>query len=209
MTGLLPFALFSFSALLAIVDPIAVVPIFVALTPNDSRQRRQEMARRASFVAWGLLVFFAICGTAFFRLLGVTLSAFKVAGGILLLLTAIDQLRAQPARTRTTKEEQEAGTIKEDISVTPLALPLIAGPGSIATSVMLMSRAASLMEQAIVLLAITFAVACSFGALMMSERFARLLGAVGRTIVERLSGLVLSAIAMQFILDGVREALKG
>jgi multiple antibiotic resistance protein len=208
MTALLTFALLSFSAVFVIVDPIGVVPLFLALTPNDSRERRRAMALRACLVAWGLLIGFAVGGSLLFKVLGITIGAFKVAGGLLLLLTAIDQLRAQRARTRQTSEEERAGMEKEDISVVPLAIPLLAGPGSIATTVVLMGRASSLVERALVLAAITFALGCSYLTLIAGERLGQMLGTMGRTIVERLAGLVMAAIAVQFMLDGAAEVWR-
>jgi multiple antibiotic resistance protein len=208
MAGLLTFTLLAFSALFVVVDPIAVVPLFISLTPNDSADRRREMATRACLVAWGILVAFAIGGSVFFRLLGITIGAFKVAGGLLLLLTAIDQLRAQPARTRTTIEEQHEGIKKEDISVVPLGMPLLAGPGAIATTMVLIGRAQNLMERLIVFGAVTFAVGSSFLALLSAERIVRRLGTTGRLILERLSGLVLASIAVQFVLNGAAEVWR-
>ena len=208
MKELLEFTVLAFSATFVIVDPPGVVPIFVALTPHDSPQNRRAMAKRACLVAWGLLTFFAIGGSFFFKALGVSLSAFKIAGGFLLMLTAIDQLRAQPARTRTTEEEQTESVSKEDISIVPLAMPMLAGPGSIATAVMLTSRAQNMWYVGIVLLAISATMLLCYVALMFSDRLEKLLGTTGRLIVERLGGLVLAAIAVQFVLDGAREALR-
>src|SRR5689334_1771816 len=137
---LLSFSLLSLSAVFFVVDPMGVVPVFVAMTQGDSDEKRRRMAKRASLTAFGILTFFALAGTVIFRLLGVTLGAFKVAGGVLLLLTSIEMLRAQQARTRITPEEEQEGTDKEDVAIFPLAIPLLAGPGSIATVTALMGR---------------------------------------------------------------------
>ena len=205
MKELLEFAVLAFSATFVIVDPLGVVPIFVVLTPGDTPDRRRDMARRACIVAWVLLTLFAIGGSLFFKALGVSLSAFKIAGGLLLLLTAIDQLRAQPVRTRTTAEEQSEGVSKEDVSIVPLAMPLLAGQGSIATAVMLTSRAKNAWYVLVVLAAITLTMGLTFAALSLSDRIERLLGTTGRLIVERLGGLVLAAFGVQFVLDGTIE----
>lgn len=209
MSDLAQFALLALSAVFVIVDPLGVVPLFIGLTPDDSPAKRREMARRACLVAWALLTAFALGGSLIFQVLGVTLSAFKVAGGLLLLLTAIDQLRAQPTRTRTTTEEVHEGAAKDDVSIVPLAIPLLAGPGSIATCMMLMSRATTAWHAAAVLFAIAVTLFAAYLSMNASERIARMLGTSGRLIAERLIGLVLAAIAAQFILDGVLEALKG
>jgi multiple antibiotic resistance protein len=208
MTEPLSFALLSFSALFVIIDPVGIVPLFIALTPSDSEEHRRAMALRACLVAWVLLLSFAFGGTFLLRALGVTLGAFKLAGGLLLLLTALDQLRAVPARTRTTDEEQVEGRTKEDVSIVPLAIPLLAGPGSIATSVMLMDRATNWIDKATVIAAITFTLLVAWGLLLASKQISRMLGTMGRLIVERLGGLVLAAFAVQFMIDGAGEALR-
>lgn len=209
MTEIIEFAILAFSALFVIIDPVGVVPLFLALTPGASLRRRREMALRACIVAWVLLTVFALFGSFIFQALGITLSAFKVAGGLLLLLTAIDQLRAQPTRTRTTDEEQRESATKDDISIVPLAIPLLAGPGSIATAMMLTSRAQTPIQAGIVLIAITVTVLIAFIALSLGDRLNRLLGKNGEMIAERVVGLVLAAIAVQFMLDGIKEALAG
>jgi multiple antibiotic resistance protein len=207
MRDLLQFSLLSLSAVFVIVDPVGVVPLFLALTPTDTTERRRRMALRACVIAWCVLVAFAWLGAQLLHMFGVTLAAFKVAGGLLLLLTAVDQLRGQPSPTRATAQEQEEGAAKEDVSVVPLAIPLLAGPGSVAVVMMLMSRADSLVQSAVVVAAITFTLGVAWLMLLSSERIARLLGTTGRLVAERVIGLVMAAMAVQFILDGVVEGL--
>src|SRR3954467_6035189 len=137
----LSFSLLSLSAIFFVVDPMGVIPVFMAITRNDTPQKRANMAWRASVAAFFILTTFALAGTLIFRVFGVTLGAFKVAGGVLLLLTAIEMLRAQQQRTRVTPEEEREGAEKEDVAIFPLAIPLLAGPGSIATVTALMGRA--------------------------------------------------------------------
>src|SRR5438105_3905654 len=124
-------ALLALSAIFFVVDPIGVLPIFVSMTPNDPPKKRRAMAMRACLIACGLLLVMAVTGGLLFRLLGVTLPAFKVAGGIALLLSGIDMLRGQSSPLKTTPAEQEEGVHKDDIAVFPLAMPLLAGPGAI------------------------------------------------------------------------------
>lgn len=208
MPELLSFSLLAFSAVFVIVDPLGMVPLFIALTANDSPQKRREMARRACFVAWSVLTAFAVAGTKILELLGITLFAFKVAGGLLMLVTALDQLRAERPRTRTTEEEQHEGAQKDDVSIVPLAIPLLAGPGAIAAAMVTMSRARGAAQGLVVVAAITVTLGAAYVAMLFSERIARLLGATGRLVGERLIGLVLAAIGVQFVLDGVLEALR-
>jgi multiple antibiotic resistance protein len=207
MPDFLQFTLLAVSAVFVIVDPIGVVPLFLALTPHDSPSKKWEMARRACVVAWSVLVVFAVAGTRVLAIFGITLAAFKVAGGLLMLVTAYDQLRASPVRTRTSEEEQSEGAAKEDISIVPLAMPLLAGPGAIATVMVLMSKARGAWQSVTVVMAVTVTMIAAFVGMTASERLARLLGATGRQVMERLIGLVLAAIAVQFVLDGALEAV--
>ncbi|HXN82583.1 MAG TPA: NAAT family transporter, partial [Myxococcales bacterium] len=137
----LSFSLLSLSAIFFVVDPMGAVPVFLAMTRNDSPEKRRDMARRACLAAFFILSTFAVAGTLIFKVFGITLGAFKVAGGVLLLLTSIEMLRATQQRTRVTPEEEREGAEREDVAIFPLAIPLLAGPGSIATVTALMGRA--------------------------------------------------------------------
>src|SRR5947207_3618471 len=125
----LSFSLLSLSAIFFVVDPMGAIPIFIAMTRNDPPEKRRDMARRATIAAFFILTLFAVAGTLIFKVFGVTLGAFKVAGGVLLLLTSIEMLRAERVRTRTSSEEEREGAEKEDVAIFPLAIPLLAGPG--------------------------------------------------------------------------------
>jgi multiple antibiotic resistance protein len=205
MRELLSFSLLSLSAIFFVVDPMGVIPIFIAITRDDSEQKKADMAFRASVAAFGILTTFAIAGTFVFRVLGVTLGAFKVAGGILLLITAIEMLRATQARTRTTPEEENEGAAKEDAAIFPLAIPLLAGPGSIATVTALMGRAPRVLYAIPVILSIAATCVASYAMLRAAGRIARVLGVTGLSVMNRVIGLVIGAIAVQFIFDGLRD----
>jgi multiple antibiotic resistance protein len=146
-----------------------------------------------------------VAGTFVFRVLGVTLGAFKVAGGILLLITAIEMLRATQARTRTTPEEEHEGAEKEDAAIFPLAIPLLAGPGSIATVTALMGRAPRVLYAIPVILSIAVTCVASYAMLRAAGRIARVLGVTGLSVMNRVIGLVIGAIAVQFIFDGLKD----
>jgi len=199
--------LVSLSAVFFIVDPIAVVPIFISMTPHDSRAKANSMALRACLVAGGILMFFAVFGGLLFQLLGTTLPALRVAGGILLLLTALDMLRARESRTRTSDEERAEGAAKDDIAVVPLAIPLLAGPGSIATVMVLAGKGKGWVSAVPLLLAIAVSLAASYLVLRSASFVQRVFKQSGIAIVERVMGLLLAAIAIQFMADGARELL--
>jgi len=205
----LTFSLLSFSAIFFVVDPMGVIPIFIAMTRNDSPQKRQSMARRASIAAFFILALFAVAGTLIFKVFGVTLGAFKVAGGVLLLLTSIEMLRAQQVRTRTSTEEEREGAEKEDVAIFPLAIPLLAGPGSIATVTALMGRAGRILFMVPVILSIAVTCAASYLMLMAADRIQRMLGVTGLNVMNRVIGLIIGAIAVQFMFDGLRDTFPG
>jgi len=202
---LLSFSLLSLSAVFFVVDPMGVVPVFVAMTHGDSEQKRERMARRASLTAFSILTVFAVAGTVIFRVLGVTIGAFKVAGGILLLLTSIEMLRALPARTRIVPEEQQEGTEKDDVAIFPLAIPLLAGPGAIATVTALMGRAGRILFMIPVIFAIAVTCLASYLMLRAATPISRFLGVTGLNVMNRVIGLIIGAIAVQFMFDGLKD----
>jgi multiple antibiotic resistance protein len=202
---LLSFSLLSLSAVFFVVDPMGVVPVFVAMTQGDSQEKRERMARRAALTAFVILTLFAVAGTVIFRLLGVTLGAFKVAGGILLLLTSIEMLRAQQARTRIIPEEEQEGAAKDDVAIFPLAIPLLAGPGAIATVTALMGRAGRILFMVPVVASIAITCAASYAMLRAASQISRILGVTGLNVMNRVIGLIIGAIAVQFVFDGLRD----
>src|SRR5256714_4510162 len=205
----LTFSLLSLSAIFFVVDPMGVIPIFIAMTQNDTEEKRKSMARRASVAAFFILSVFAVAGTLIFRVFGVTLGAFKVAGGILLLLTSIEMLRAQPQRTRVTPEEQREGAEKEDVAIFPLAIPLLAGPGSIATVTALMGRARRKLFAVPVIVSIALTCLASYLMLVAADRISRFLGVTRLNVMNRVIGLIIGALAVQFMFDGVRDTFPG
>lgn len=200
--------LVSLSAILFIVDPIGVVPIFLSMTAGDSNEKIRRTALRACIVAGALLLFFALFGGLIFKVFSVSLGAFRVAGGILLLITALDMLRARASETRTSGPEAREGAQKEDIALVPLAMPLLAGPGAIAAAMVLMARGDTYVSAVPVLLAIVITFTVSYFVLRAAGLVQRVLKQSGVAILERVMGLILAAIAVQFIADGARELWK-
>jgi multiple antibiotic resistance protein len=207
MSEYLAHFLVSLSAVFFVVDPIGVVPIFLAITAGDSETKMRRTALRACLVAGGLLLFFAIFGGVIFQIFGVSLAAFRIAGGILLLITALDMLRARPSETRTSRTEEQEGVAKEDVALVPLAMPLLAGPGAIASAMVLMSKGDSMMMGVPVLAAIVLTFVASYFILRASHLVQRVLKQSGVAILERVMGLILAAIAVQFMADGAKDLL--
>ncbi len=197
-------------AVLFIVDPIGVVPLFVALTGDETKERCADIARRACVVAAGMLTSFALFGTFIFTAFGVTLAAFRVAGGLLLMLTALDMLRAQHPGTKTSKRETEEAQDQTEIAIVPIAIPLLSGPGAIATVMVLMAQLGGGLNAAIpVISSIIITMLISYVLLRNAHAVKRVLRQSGIAILERVFGLILAAIAVQFVFDGGRELLKG
>jgi multiple antibiotic resistance protein len=199
--------LVSLSAVFFVVDPVGVVPIFLAITKGDSETKMRRTALRACIVAGGLLSFFAVFGGVIFQVFGVSLAAFRVAGGILLLITSLDMLRARPSETRTTPSEEQEGVAKEDVALVPLAMPLLAGPGAIASAMVLMSKGESPLMGLPVLAAIVLTFVAAYFILSASHLVQRVLKQSGVAILERVMGLILAAIAVQFMADGAKDLL--
>lgn len=205
MSAVLSSALVSLSAVFFVVDPVGVVPIFIAMTHGDPPEKMRDTARRAALVAAALLIFFALFGTFLFKVVGVSLSAFRVAGGIVLLITSLDMLRARQSETRTSPEEAQEATGKEDVAIVPLAIPLLAGPGAIATVMVLMSRGDGLLSTVAVVLSVLVTMAATYFLLRGASLVQRVLGQSGVAIFQRVMGLLLAAIAVQFIAEGARD----
>ena len=197
--------LLAFSSLFVIVDPIAVVPAFLGMTPNDTPVQRERMARLACLVMAGVLLTFALTGQLIFKLLGITLPAFQIAGSIVLLLVALDMLRARRSRVQETPEEQEAGTHKVDIAVTPLAIPMLSGPGAISTVVLLRGQAEGVAKTVALCACIGGVCASSYLILRLSSKGAQWLNPIAMKITTRIMGLLLAAVACQFMINALRD----
>ena len=204
----LKFALVAFSAIFFVIDPLANVPVFLTITANESPAQRRRTAARGAFAAWVMLCVFAVAGGLIFKAFGISLAAFKIAGGIMLLLMAIDMMRAQPSATRTTVEEQDVARGEEDVAVFPLAIPMLAGPGAIATVMVLMSRAAwSPVRTPMVFLAVTLTCIVCWLTMRSAANAEKWIPKTLLRAFERVMGLLLAAVAVEFIAGGVRDLI--
>lgn len=200
------FALITFTSILFIVDPIAVIPTYLVITQRETPQQRARTARRACIAAAILLAAFAAGGRLLFELFGITLAAFRIAGGFILWLVAMDMLRAQRS-TQETPTEIVEGQEKEDVALTPLAMPMLAGPGAISTVIVLAGQAHDAIKTAAVYGSIALTAVASWATLRVGDRLIDRLGRTGIRIVTRLMGLLLAAVAVQFVITGVHDAL--
>ena len=197
------FGLAALVTLLVVVDPPGVVPIYVGLTSNEQPARRRKILIRAVLIAFGVALFFLIAGRAVLSYLGVTVHAFSISGGVLLFVAAMPMLFGQRGGLQSA-EPKEQGSVGEDISVFPLAMPMLSGPGTIATILLLTSQAGGDMRKLIAVgVAIGIVFLISFIVLYLGARLIGLVGEGGVHIATRVMGIVLAALAVQYVLNGV------
>ena len=198
----------AFVTFVVVIDPVGLGPIFAAMTADQDAAHRRRTAITGVAVAAGVLVAFALVGTWLLGALGISLEAFRIAGGVLLFLVAIDMLFAKHSGISwTTPVEAREASQRADVAVFPLAIPLIAGPGAIATAVLMMTRAdGDLRLQAAVVAVMLGVLVLVLAALLLAGRLFKLLGVTGTNVVTRVLGMLLAALAVQFVIDGVRTA---
>lgn len=192
---------------LVIIDPPGCAPIFASLTRGATPFQRRSMALRSSLIAWAILVFFAFLGRPMLHALGISLDSFRIAGGILLFIIALDMVferRTQRREERVQAIEQTPAV--EDVSVFPMAMPMIAGPGSIASAMLWMSRAETPVHVAVVLVAITVVMLITAATLLAAGPLIRLIGDKIEAVITRILGVILAALATQFVLDGLKQS---
>lgn len=206
LQNLFHYALLAFGSLFVIVDPIATVPAFLAITPRDTPEQRIRVARLASLVMAVVLLTFCVAGKVIFKFLGITMPAFQIAASLVLLIVALDMLRAQRSRMQETSEETHAGAEKADVAITPLAMPMLAGPGAISTVIVLQSQAAGVIQHAVLFGCIAGVALATYLIFRVSAHGAAWLNPIALKITTRIMGLLLAAVAVQFFLNGVNGA---
>ncbi|SLN18497.1 MarC family protein [Pseudooctadecabacter jejudonensis] len=198
------FLITAFVALFVVIDPIGLAPLFVALTAGMSPEKRRRIAVRATAVAVGVLLVFSIFGEGILNFIGISMPAFRIAGGILLFLTALDMLFERRQKRREDQATDDDDEPDDDPSVFPLAIPLIAGPGAIATVILLIGQTEDAAGYASVMAVLAAVLALVFLMFLIASQLERLLGKTGITVVTRLLGMLLAALSVQFVLDGLR-----
>ena len=192
---------------LVIIDPPGCAPIFAGLTRGAPPAHRRTMAIRSALIAWAILLFFALLGRPLLHWLGISLASFRIAGGIMLFFIAIDMVFER----RTERREKRAHAVEqtpeiEDVSVFPMAMPMIAGPGSIASAMLWVSRADDIAAVAVVLAAITIVILITLVTLLAAGPLMRLIGDKVEAAITRILGVILAALAAQFVIDGLKQS---
>jgi multiple antibiotic resistance protein len=198
-----------FVVFFVVVEPVSLIPLFTGLTTDATRAYKRRMAFRAVSVAAAILVLFALGGASFLKLMGISLEAFRIFGGLLLFLLALEMVFARESGTRTSSSEAAESLRRADISVFPLAFPFIAGPGALAT-ILLWFGPLSLSTQpwlfAAYLVAVVLVLAIALVMMLLADPLMSVIGVTGANVAGRLLGVVLGALAVQFVLDGLRQA---
>jgi multiple antibiotic resistance protein len=190
---------------LVVIDPPGCAPIFASLTSGATAAHRRAMALRAVGIAAGILIFFGLLGAELLGALGVSLSAFRIAGGILLFLIAVDMVFEKRTERRENRAEEVSASDQDDVSVFPMAIPMIAGPGSIASIMLLMARSEGLTESLVVMAALIATLVLTLICLLLAGPLMRLLGHRMEAMLTRLLGVILAALAVQFVIDGLKR----
>jgi len=197
----------AFITLLVIIDPPGCAPIFASLTRGTDAAHRRRMAIRSAVVAWSILIFFALLGEALLDTLGIDLASFRIAGGIMLFIIALEMVFEKRTRRREVRASEIEGTPEvEDISVFPMAIPMIAGPGSIASIILLIGRADGPLQWGVVLAAMTLVILLTLLALLSAGPLMRMIGAKLEAMITRILGVILAALAAQFVIDGLKQS---
>jgi multiple antibiotic resistance protein len=203
MMNMLDYAFLAVSSLFVIVDPMGAAPTFLAITAENTAEQRIRFLKLACGITAVLLILFAITGKWIFLMLGITLPAFQIAGGLVLLLIAYDMLHTHRSALQETAEEKEEGIRKDDIAVTPLAIPMLAGPGAISTVILLEHRSVNVAQSFILYGSILVVCLLTYWILRIVAKGGALLGPITSKVISRLMGLFLAAVAVQFVVNGV------
>jgi multiple antibiotic resistance protein len=201
------FSLLALSSIFFLVDPFAAIPSFLAITHSADPVRRKRMARKGALTCFIVLTSFAVGGQLIFRLFGITLPAFEIAGGLILLLIGLEMLQAKRSATQEASGDTEEAAAKEDAGIVPLGIPMLAGPGAISSVMVLVGQVPSLLhwEMGAILGSIAITALVSYWVLAGADRVRQVLGETGIRILVRIMGLLLVALAMQFFVNGLTD----
>jgi multiple antibiotic resistance protein len=200
-----------FVVFFVVVEPISLIPLFTGLTTGDTAQYKRRMAFKAVSVAAAILVLFALGGAAFLKVMGISLEAFRIFGGLLLFLLSLEMVFARQSGTRTSSDEAAEARQRTDISVFPLAFPFIAGPGALATILLWFGPVHPSADTSLfilMLIAVAVVLAIALLCLLLADPLMGVIGVTGANVASRLLGVILGALAVQFVLDGLRQSFS-
>ena len=204
----LEFFILCFSSLFTLINPIGLVPIFISITQDYTKKERDIIALKAVIFSFFILVLFGAIGEFIFSFYNITIHGFRIAGGILLLKISFDMIESKRSRTKTTPKEEKEAEEKSEIAYTPLGIPLIAGPGSIASIMILSSESTNNNSIVSLIVALVFVLLITFLIFKISKSLSKRFGKLGLRILQRIMGLILMVISIEFILKGIKDSIQ-
>ncbi len=208
MSDAATYFILSFSSLVTLVNPIGLSPVFLSLVEQFDDKERRRVAVKGVLTAFTVLIIFALIGRLIFSFYGITISGFKIAGGILFFRTGIHMIEARVSRARSTPKEESEAETKEDIAYTPIGMPIIAGPGSISSVMILSSEAANWEQKMLLLLVIALVMSITYFIFKMADNLTQRYGTTGLRITQRIMGLILMVIAVEIIISGAEPIIR-
>ena len=197
------FLLLSITSLIALINPIGIIPTYIGLLGDYDPQEHKNITYRAILCAFIVLMTFSIMGNLIFNFFGITMDAFRIVGGILFMRIGLDMVESKISRTKSTPKEQKEAESKDEIAYSPLGVPLIAGPGAITSVMILSNQVNSINEKILFTLSIVICMILTYIALIMGNTLSKKIGTTGIRIIQRLMGIILMVIAIQFIIEGL------
>jgi multiple antibiotic resistance protein len=206
MTELIAFGILSFTTFFTIINPLGVMPIFMTMTSDLDQASRKSTAKKAIIASFVTIIIFAFTGQILFKFFGISVNSFRVVGGIIFFLMGMDMLQARLGKVKV--QEAEIKTYVNDISITPLAIPMICGPGAITNAIVMMEDAQSVEMQAVLIGAIILVMGLTLAILLSAGKIIKLLGQTGNNVLMRLMGLIIMVIAIEFFLSGFKPIFQ-
>jgi len=206
LSEIITFGLLAFTSFFTLINPLGVMPIFMTMTSELQKEHRTKVAMKASFVALIILVFFAVSGQLLINFFGISVNSFKIVGGVIFFLMGMDMLQARLGKVKI--KDSEVKSYANDISITPLAIPMICGPGAITNAIVMMEEANSIAMQSVLLFSICFVIFLTYIILFSSSKIIKVLGETGNNVLMRLMGLIVMVIAVEFFFSGLKPILQ-
>lgn len=203
------FAILAFTAFFTIINPLGTMPIFMTMTASLSKQHRKQTAKKATIVAFFTIIAFAFSGQILFNFFGISVNSFRVVGGLIFFMMGWDMLQARLGQFKHTDDEDKIDAYVEDISITPLAIPMICGPGAITNAIILMEDAADITQKGVLVLVIAFVLLITYLVLVGGSKITEKLGSTGNKVMMRLMGLIVMVIAVEFFFSGLKPIIQG
>lgn len=207
MNEYLAFALLGFTSFFTLINPLGVMPIYLTMTADLNKETKKRIARKATLVSFITLVLFAVTGQLIFKFFGITIDSLKVVGGVIFFLMGQDMLQARLVRAKISEKEVKSYT--NDISITPMAIPMIAGPGAITNAILMMDSAESIASKGILITVLFVVCLVTYLILVNSTKIYHILGETGNNVLMRLMGLIVMVIAVEFIVSGLTPIIRG